>query len=309
LQNGIALGAKTSTGLGKLKLKDGFLFKEFDFKEAKHVIAWLMKDYLKGKDGDANDLFTITNHDFIIEAILEIKNSLIVRSYSNNPQAPDSIHIKSNGENILPGSSIKGALRSRSERILNTLWNSSPDVQLMLDSLFGGFECNVDGEKIQDGYEVASRFGVDEVEIDDVAEELQTRIKIDRFTGGTIEAALFDNMPLFPKKDKEHIKKFRIQIKDAHDCDKGIALLLLKDLWTGTLAIGGERNVGRGVLEGKKAVIIDKSSKIEFADPASISADDLKCFDSWIAALKNYTDKELQTKRLKLHLKAEETLK
>jgi hypothetical protein len=31
--------------------------------------------------------------------------------------------------------------------------------------------------------------------------------------------------------------------------------LVLKDLWTGDLALGGEKGIGRGVLEGIRAVI------------------------------------------------------
>ncbi|MCL0081501.1 hypothetical protein M1N64_04660, partial [Peptococcaceae bacterium] len=36
----------------------------------------------------------------------------------------------------------------------------------------------------------------------------------------------------------------------------GLLLLILKDLWTADLPIGGEKSIGRGVLEGIKAKII-----------------------------------------------------
>ncbi len=32
-------------------------------------------------------------------------------------------------------------------------------------------------------------------------------------------------------------------------------LLVLKDLWTGDLAIGGEKNIGRGVFKGSSVII------------------------------------------------------
>ena len=35
----------------------------------------------------------------------------------------------------------------------------------------------------------------------------------------------------------------------------GLLLLLLKDLWTGDLPLGGESSVGRGRLRGKEAVM------------------------------------------------------
>ena len=39
-------------------------------------------------------------------------------------------------------------------------------------------------------------------------------------------------------------------------------LLVLKDLWLGDLAIGGEKGIGRGVFQGKSAVISLADEKI-----------------------------------------------
>ena len=91
--------------------------------------------------------------------------------------------------------------------------------------------------------------------------ELQTRIKIDRFTGGTIESALFETMPLFnqynPESDNpsEKVRNVRITITDYEPYEAGLMLLILKDLWTGDLAVGGEKGVGRGTFKGFRAEI------------------------------------------------------
>jgi len=93
----------------------------------------------------------------------------------------------------------------------------------------------------------------------------QQRIKIDRFTGGTMSGALFDSQPIFAKNNGTN--RLKIKIKDAQDPEKGLLLLLLKDLWTADLPVGGEKNIGRGVLEGKRIkfgdIEIDNIEKID----------------------------------------------
>ena len=70
-----------------------------------------------------------------------------------------------------------------------------------------------------------------------------TRNKIDRFTGGVVNSALFDEQPHYGGKVTLYIA-----IKDAQDWQKGLLLLALKDLGNGIQPIGGEANVGRGIL-------------------------------------------------------------
>lgn len=86
-----------------------------------------------------------------------------------------------------------------------------------------------------------------------------------RFTGGAYEGALFTEQPLVGAKDSEVelVLTLRPPIKDKNQSDEqlkaqfnaevGLLLLLLKDLWTGDLPIGGESGVGRGRLHGKHA--------------------------------------------------------
>ncbi|MFM7367819.1 MAG: hypothetical protein ACKO2Z_08480, partial [Sphaerospermopsis kisseleviana] len=47
------------------------------------------------------------------------------------------------------------------------------------------------------------------------------------------------------------------QVNDANqnNAEIGLLLLLIKDLWTSDLAIGGESSIGRGRLQGIKAEI------------------------------------------------------
>lgn len=258
----INFGAKSNNGLGKVKLSDSVIY-DYDFSNKENVLAWL-----KNADGSiVSDIskFEIKDESFVIDSFFDLKTSLIVKSYPTDPNSPDSTNIKSNTQNVLPGTSIKGAIRARAERILNTKFDDAKATSI-LNSLFGFVH-----ETDSNAKAIRSRVKVEEYIFPEekFAEEIQSRIKIDRFTGGTIAGALFDSMPLFRngKTGKEDVINIKIIIKDAKPYEKGLLLLVLKDLWTGDLALGGEKNVGRGVLEGVHASIYDGNGlKIEVND-------------------------------------------
>jgi CRISPR/Cas system CSM-associated protein Csm3 (group 7 of RAMP superfamily) len=255
----IHIGAKSNNGLGKIKLIDYKTY-QVNFSEKEHIKKWFA--YLDGRDVshlpsiELPASFNVKRGDgyMSIEAEFKLLSSFIVRSYTEDPGAPDSVNIQSGGHYILPGSSMKGAIRARAERILNTL-NKPPEI---LEKLFGNVEKN-NGKKLRGKVRIQET-DIEKVEIDDSVTdsykaELQTRIKIDRFTGGTMEGALFDSMPLF--RDKNNRKSFKIKL-EVNNCEKheaGLLLLILKDLWTGDLAVGGEKSIGRGVLHGCRADI------------------------------------------------------
>ena len=244
----IQIGAKTNNGLGKIRLKDAAVF-TFDFNRKEDVLKWLKRDFSSPAPFNETP-FEIRSKTFSINAMFDLKNSFIIRSYSADPEKPDAVSIKSNDDFIITGSSLKGAIRARSEKILNTL--EKP--QEILFSLFGNV--NKDTKEKKRG-----RIRIDEVVLPKYIAELQTRIKIDRFTGGTIDSALFETMPLFnqynPESDNpsEKVRNVRITITDYEPYEAGLMLLVLKDLWTGDLAVGGEKGVGRGTFEGFRAEI------------------------------------------------------
>ncbi len=70
-----------------------------------------------------------------------------------------------------------------------------------------------------------------------------------------MKSALFDTQPLWPRKKKDEQVVIRIKIMDYKDWEAGLALLLLKDLWNGDLPLGGDKSIGRGVLQGLRAQI------------------------------------------------------
>ena len=108
----------------------------------------------------------------------------------------------------------------------------------------------------ESGDKIKSRVIVDETPLIEEADEvIQARIKIDRFTGGTLSGALFDSQPLWRKDNSHKMINIRIKLLNYQNWEAGLMLLILKDLWNEDLPIGGEKNVGRGILQGLEATI------------------------------------------------------
>jgi len=240
-EENIRIGSKTNSGFGKIKLAEYNIY-EFDFTKKDDILKWFKKELPKNINLD-DEIPEILKKEFVIEADFKIKNSFIIRSYTYEANQADMIHISSKGKPILPGTSLKGAIRCQAERIINTIGKPIS----LITNLFG----TVDKEIKQ---AIKGRIQVEDTLLPLYSQEIQTRIKIDRFTGGAIEGALFETQPLFSNKN-DYIFKLKISINDFMDYEAGLMLLILKDLWTGNLAIGGEKAIGRGVLEGKSAII------------------------------------------------------
>lgn len=252
----IQIGGKTTSGFGKLKLHDARII-EFDFTNRDHVSAWLNNDFgsIQTVDLSTIEPFSREETDLIIEATFSLNSSLIVGLSTGDPGAPDKVNMKSGGKNVIPGTSIKGAIRHRAEKIINTLSNDPECCEAIINGLFGYVD-----EKSKS--RMKGRVIVDECYPKNVEELVQNRIKIDRFTSGTITNALFNSAPLWESKGNSRLE-VRSVVNDFNDHEAGLMLFVLKDLWNGDLAIGGEKAVGRGCVRGIRAVIHAGSEKFE----------------------------------------------
>jgi CRISPR/Cas system CSM-associated protein Csm3 (group 7 of RAMP superfamily) len=251
LANGnISAGAMTTKGMGRIKLRD---FAVFGFQFPSDGQLWL--EFIESRnnyqliesqkmDIDKSNHEAVSKNDLVIEAEFTLKGSLIIGSYSSDPEKPDKSHIGSNGKPVLTGTSIKGAIRDRATKILNTLGVKGEE---KLKKTFGWAETDRESKE-----KYKSRLVVEESSLEGVESHIQPRVKIDRFTGGTVGSALFDSEPVWHKSENAKIK---LRINDCEEWEAGLILLVLKDLWTSDLPIGGEKNVGRGLLKGKQALI------------------------------------------------------
>ncbi len=277
----ILLGAKTNSGFGKIRLADARMY-EFDFSEKDNCLKWFKGELPTPTTFEDVKELPIDDKEFVINATFDLKNSLIVRSYPSSPEMPDVVHIQSSGENVLPGTSLKGAVRARAVRILKTLKKS----ESLVTELFGSVDDKNRAKNSRKG-----RLRIDEVILPKFMTELQSRIKIDRFTGGVIETALFETMPLFsqPINLNEKVRNVKITIRNWKNYEAGLLLLVLKDLWTGDLAVGGEKSVGRGVFDGFSAEVVWDGRRISIQkDIAKMPQQDKTELESLLKALVDY---------------------
>ena len=259
----IRLGKRKRRGFGEIKLVEG---KVWRYQFPKDLVRWLERPLSEEKiEWEPSDLKPdlptgVSELDCVIEVECTLAASLVICSApggvtSNERNLPDQEMIYSNRRvgqairpvMILPGTSLAGALRARAERIANTLYPGTG--KSWAARLFGAAHEFGDENNF-----VSSRLWVDEVTINQPNEWVHTRVKIDRFTGGAYPGGLFSEGLLMPS-DRTSFT-LRLRLERAKKEEIGLLLLVLKDLWTGDLPIGGEAAVGRGRLQGRHATII-----------------------------------------------------
>ena len=62
------------------------------------------------------------------------------------------------------------------------------------------------------------------------------------------------------------IQELQSVLRNQDEAAFGLMLLVLKDLWTGDLSIGGEKAIGRGVFNGIFADLVLSESRIGLTD-------------------------------------------
>lgn len=265
LENGkIRFGAKTRRGFGEVKLEKSQILL-LDMMKKNDTAKWLKFDWgnlgNKKIEDFKNASLSANNYLTKIEANFHIPCSILIRHYSANPKDPDSIHLTCNGNGIIPGPSWAGLLRHTIFNIGRTI-NKENEVKEIVDKMFG-FVNETEKDYLKKA--IASRVVLNESIIKNGTIIPYTRNKVDRFTGGVVDSALFDEAPMY-KGDLI----LDIEIKDSKDYETGLILLALKDIGNGISPVGGGVNIGRGILELKGIKIngnsfnIDKDSKKYF---------------------------------------------
>ncbi len=261
MQNKYVQGAFKSSGFGMLAWSDIRIY-GFDFSKPGNndADAWFAYLSSEGKKVPQNlwQGFTSSPLPFyepdllVISGDFEIRNSLIIRSDGNDTKTeknqekePDKIHLtNSEGVPLLTGKSLKGPLRHRCLKILKTL--DVPYAEKMIDELFGFVNESEKSYKDKAGISKVRSFEQEVIGAE--TGQVQPRIKVDRFTGGTVEHALMQTQPLWHKNECITI---RFEVQDPEPVHAGLLLLAMKDLFHGDLPIGGEKQIGRGVLKGR----------------------------------------------------------
>lgn len=266
----IAIGMKKRRGFGRCSVAE---WQVWDFDLTPHhddLFAWLAFDqstvsavgiaHRTGKDitnmlGASIVLPKDKREKLTLEATFVLDGALLIRSGQDEAVlAPDVRHLHArqvdgSSKPIIAGTSLAGVLRHRAERIANTLVPGSSEA--FINRMFG--RVGASGRKTGDVGQVSRMIVREAVVADAITDLVQNRVSIDRFTGGALDGALFNEQPVFAKPET-HVT-LTIDLFKPEAGEQAMLLLLLKDLWTGDLPIGGESSIGRGRLRGLEATL------------------------------------------------------
>ena len=251
----IPLGTRKRRGLGQCKV-EGWAVTRYDLTEPRGLVGWLRNQPVdQPSSSSICEALGVTlnpdqdkRHHFSIEASFALDGSLLVRSgFGEADSGPDVVHLHSiqadgTTKPIVPGTSLAGVLRHRALRIANTLRPNEGDT--LVCQMFGND---------QKGSLTTSRVMVQETVVAGVHSLVQNRIKIDRFTGGAYSTALFNEEPIWGGDESR--LTVHLTLRNPVEHEVGLLLLLLKDLWSGDLPLGGESSIGRGRLKGIEATL------------------------------------------------------
>ncbi len=179
---------------------------------------------------------------------LEFDGTLLIGSPGSDASSPDKVHLTEAGRAILSGTSIAGAIRAQLGRILSTLDAESASARLA-DLCGSPPEQRID--------QSASRLRVSETTVTSARSYQQHRIKVDRFTGGTIDTALFDEQPLVGGQCT-----FTIRVRNPKGHEAALVVLLIRDLFDGLFTFGGGASVGRGRVTGCATVELPTKQQV-----------------------------------------------
>lgn len=257
----IALGARKRRGYGKVAVS-GWRVKQYNLTKPEGLIEWLehgherLSTAAKSSIAEALGVSLDGQADarcyFDMSATFSLDSALLIRSGKGQAQhSPDAVHLHSRQANrevhpVLSGTSLAGALRARALKISNTLGLEAS----LIGDLFGKTE-------------KASRVSIQETVIENPtnSELVQNRVSIDRFTGGALDTALFNEQPIFGGEATK--VRLVLRLIKPRNYEIGLLLLLLKDLWTSDLPLGGTSSIGRGRLKGKEAFFTYKDAGVE----------------------------------------------
>ena len=146
-----------------------------------------------------------------LNAKFKIDGTLLIRSgFGESDKGPDTVHLHSKRDQtktpvaVISGTSLTGVIRQRASKICRTISDDKPvfdsagevilkndgnplrQADIFVDNMFGQSEIKPGEKDIH-----SSRITIKETEIQNPNSMVITRVKIDRFSGGALNGALF----------------------------------------------------------------------------------------------------------------------
>jgi len=256
----LTMGMRRSRGLGRFSARNWRAYR-YDLSSANGWLEWLFSEHDhpipadKLPQPDLNSAlrnawpngewqsFEDQRKRFICDLLLKQPGGVLVRSPGLTPDAPDMAHLTSGGHPVLPGTGLAGALRARALRIARIVRARHGDAEHWVEELFG--PRTKEAERTEASL-WSSRIRISESALRNGKPLRPSRVRIDRFTQGVVPAALFDEQPWLGGETC-----IRMELRNPEEGEIGFSLLLVKDLLTGDLPVGGTASVGRGVFTGR----------------------------------------------------------
>lgn len=265
----IRLGAQKTNGFGRVSLT--VQKRSYRMEDEGDRAAWLEDR----EDGTPLTLPALTLGGQVVFTLTGRADSILVkagaREMRSSPKGGNrnvTVPLRENGQAILPGSSVKGAVRARVTAIAELLGME----KAVTEELFG--RMNRRGENPDNGLPGKVRF--EDAVLSGKSQEI-SRIRINRFTGGVIRQGLFVEEPI----RSEITLRITLPEGEARGC--GLLLYALRDLGLGLYNLGSGGAVGRGYLavdtiraqapDGAEACLrFDQDRRCTMEDPSGLFA-------------------------------------
>lgn len=277
LKNGISIGARTVNGFGRIASEDISL-EHYDFTKPESVQDWLLRK--SGATITIPEAPIVAKRDLIINMDCYLEDTILIKSIFEAGWEDKSLTL------FIPGTSVKGVLHHQCVRILNVLERGST----MTDKLFG-----YSNDKTKKSHK--GRVLVNEVYFGTTyTQEEQHRIRVDRFTGGVMNGALFTDHPLRNTKGEKLTFPLHIRIKDCTDSEAGLAMLLVKDLMTGQVTMGANRTIGCGRIRGNSVTIHYNDESYVIDASGKVITGQVETLESLVQSLHQYKEDTVSAK-------------
>ncbi len=269
----VQFGGQKSNGCGYVRI-DGLKRKVFDMTDEEDRRLWAGEDTLEDRFYE-DCLSTLKKGSYLAnaydicvtgrtEGTLLVRSAVVGEGRKDGEEIPDSENMRNaNKDYIIPGSSLKGAVRNQMEKIVSYLKQKGVCTGDLIKEAFGST-----GSKDSDGMSGNLRFhdavvgkkGENKKYIESQAPQdapkasntvFSHRIHIDKFTGGVMYGALFSERSVSGQVC------LRISVLDKNNPDRtcGVLLMALRDLAIGAMNLGSGYNVGRGFIDVDKISI------------------------------------------------------
>lgn len=262
----IRFGSQKTNGYGLVRI--AVQRKMLDMRETQDREAWL-SDEIPLEDYTLPNRTSVNHVTFRIAC--ETPSVLVKAASAENGSRGSALGVnQKEGDNfILPGSSVKGAFRSRCKTICIALGYDQNSADQQVEKLFGSQ--NAPGKLVfQDAAVIKPK------------RKSVTRIRINRETGCVASRALLHDQPLSAQVN--------LEIKAPDDpVTCGLLLLCCRDLDLGLFTIGSGYSVGRGFLTIRDLTIETPVGRFKLdADGSSDGPEGI--VESWMTALKGVAD-------------------